>query len=344
MSAPQSTIASHDSIDDILGDGRHRFFSQGYKTTNPRLHELQVIHTGPTSTLTARASLGVEGIWSVKGSSEQTPHLGTTDVIVLACRMAEVLLASKYSSELLPEAHLISVTVSGGSAPVEGNLNQLECRALLEESTIGSSSTLQCSISSMSATLEVAHPDGAAVADSVELPCEEALVGDASSRLYGDLWSERQVALENVRIKNDDESAHARLSLDAHSSRNGVVERHGLEANYIHELCAVEYFVSALQLGQVLLYRLDAMDRAESNTLWMRRTRITLRASTSHQWEGAQEAGLSVVLSNKRLITKDGDVWRCADVVGTFNRGEVVCSVAHRLPVRLTSSPREVEQ
>lgn len=341
--ATRSATESYASIDDLLGDGRHRFFSQGYKSTNPKLHELRVTHTVSESTLTARAGLGMQGVWSVKGKSEQTPHLGTTDVIILACRMAEALLASRYSPEILPKAYLKSVTISGGSEPVEGALGHLECRATLQGTTKGSSSVLRCSVASMTATLEVAHALVDLGLASVQSPSEEALVGDAGTRLYGGLWAERQVSLEDVQLEPEDGTAHAQLSFRQQSSLGYQADRRGLEAAYPHELSAVDYFVATLQLGQVLLYRLDALDRADSNTLWMRKARITL-SRPNPQVAGGPGTGLCVRLSKNRLILKDGGSWRCADVLATFDGGEVVCSVAHRLPAHLAAQAAGTDQ
>ncbi|RAX44550.1 hypothetical protein DQ354_14495 [Arthrobacter sp. AQ5-06] len=341
--ATRSATESHASIDHLLGDGRNRFFSQGYKSTNPKLHELQVTHTGSESTLTARAGLGVQGVWSVKGNSEQAPHLGTTDVLVLACRMAEALLASRYSPEILPKAHLKSVTISGGGEPVEGALGHLECRATLQGTSHESSSVLRCSVASMTATLEVAHASVELGLASVQSPSEEALVGDAGTRLYGDLWAARQVLLEDIKLEPEDGTAHALLSFRQQPYLSCQADRRGLEAAYPHELSAVDYFVATLQLGQVLLYRLDAMDRADSSTLWMRKTRITL-SRPNPQVTGGPGTGLGVQLSKNRILLKDGGSWRCADVVGTFHGGEVVCSVAHRLPAHPAARPTGADQ
>ncbi|BCW49944.1 AvrD family protein [Arthrobacter sp. StoSoilB13] len=337
--ALHSSTRSYTSIDELLGDGRGRFFSHGYKTTNPRLRELRVNHTVSESTLTARAALGVEGTWSMKGNSEQTPHLGTTDVLVLAARMAEALLASRYSPGLLPAAYLASVTISGGSEPVEGALGDLECRATLQD--LGHASVLRCSVASMTALLEVAHEHAELGLASVQSPSEEALVGDAGTRLYGGLWAERQVSLLDVVLDPGEGTASAQLSFRQQPSQQpslgrSLDDRRGLEAAYPQTLSAVEYFVASLQLGQVLLYRLDSMDRADSNTLWMRKTRITLNGSCPRNG-GGQGTGLAVRLHKSRLIEKDGGWWRCADVVGTFDGGEVVCSVAHQLPSQVAA-------
>ncbi|WP_091470244.1 AvrD family protein [Paenarthrobacter nitroguajacolicus] len=321
---------SYASIDDLLGDGRRRFFSHGYKTTNPRLRNLRVAHTVAESTLTARASLGVAGVWSVKGNQEQTPHLGTTDVLVLACRMAEALLASRFSPDILPAAYMTSVTISGGSEPVEDTLGDLGCKATLQDH--GDGSVLRCSVASMSAVLEVTHAPAELGLASVESPSEEALVGDAATRLYGDLWAERQVTLSDVVLEAAQGAAHAQLSFGQQPTLGHQLgDRRGLEAAYPQALSAVEYFVATLQLGQVLLYSLDSMNRSDSNTLWMRKTRVTF-TGPGPKIGGGQGTGLSVGLQKSRLIGKDGGSWRCADVVGTFDGGEVVCSVAHQLP------------
>ncbi|MCA4135044.1 AvrD family protein [Arthrobacter sp. M4] len=343
-------IEAYDSIDDILGDGRHRFFSQGYKNTNPMLRGLRVSHTVPESTLTATASLGVQGSWSVKGTSAQTPHLGTTDVLVLAARAAEALLASRYSPDVLPAAYIRSVTISGGSQPVEDSLADLPCTASLQTVTNPDAdslglSFLRCSVASMSAELELVHGVTELGLASVQSPSEDALVGDAGTRLYGKLWTQRQVSLLDVAVNPDDGTVGARVTVRQHPGTSGESplphgefnlpqgERNGLEAAYPKAMSAVEHFVAALQLGQVLLYRLDAMSRAKSNTLWMRKTRISLQQAGPTAVDGTGAGShLDVRLRRSRLIAKDGETWRVADVVGKFDGGEVVCSVAHQLP------------
>jgi hypothetical protein len=337
--ATRPATRSHASIDDLLGDGRHRFFSHGYRSTNPRLRELRVAHGISESTLTARAGIAAHGTWSLKGDAEQTVHLGTTDVLVLACRMAEALLASRYSPEILTTAYLESVTISGGGEPVEGALGDLECRATLDRRSHGSPSVMRCSVASMTATLKVAHASVELGLASVQSPSEEALVGDSGTRLYGDLWAQRHVSLEDVQLEPELGTVGAQLSFDQ-PSQTQIAGRRGLEAAYAQSLCAIDYFVATLQLGQVLLYNFDAMDRAESNTMWMRKTRITLDRPNPAA-AGGQRTALTVRLQKNRLILKDSESWRCADIVGTFDCGEVVCSVAHRLPAHPAAQAAE---
>lgn len=322
-------LHSYDSIDELLGDGRHRFFSHGYKNTNPMLRELRISHTPAESQLTARAGLALSGGWSTKGTSQQTPHLGTTDVMVLGARMSEAMLASRHSPGLLPGAYVQSVTVSGGQTPVEGSLEDLECSASLTPDAGGQGSTVRCRVVSMAAEVRVAHADAGLCLASIASPSEEALVGPGSSRLYGDLWSRRQVTLESVRLSPLESVASARLSF-VEEQVQGV--RQGMESAHVGEPSPLEYFVASLQLGQVLLYELDRVTRASSSTLWMRKTRITITPRPLTGLPPRFEAVLNVRLKNPRIVEKAGEKWRCADVVGSTPQAEVVCSVAHRIP------------
>lgn len=336
--ATRSASETYASIDELLGDGRERFFSHGYRSTNPQLRDVAVSHTPPVSTLTAHAGLDVQGTWSVKGSAGQTPHLGTTDVLVFAGRTAEILLASRYSPAILSDAHLTSILISGGSSPVEGSLAQLECHATLQTSPGGSTSILRCSVASMTATLEIAHAEAESAQSPHESISELELLGRASTRLYGELWAQRQLSIERIRLDLEAGVAAGQLSLRELSAAVGPrSDRTGLEAAFSHDLAAIEYFVATLQLGQVLLYELDALDRAESNTLWMRKTRITLSHPTARAAR-ASDAGLQVQLRNSRVVLKEDASWRCADIVGSLDGCTVVSSVAHRLPTKAQPS------
>jgi len=92
------------------------------------------------------------------------------------------------------------------------------------------------------------------------------------------------------------------------------------------EATMIDLFVAALQLGQVLLYRLDGLERAASNTLWMRRTVIEPTNDRTGRFTTA--------LENERRLENAAGTWRSADVVAAHSGLALRCSVAHLLPVR----------
>lgn len=335
--APHPAAEAYPSIDHLLGDGRGRFFSHGYKSTSPSLHAVQLHRDGAQSTLTARAGIRVRGVWSVKGEKAQLPHLGTTDVLVLASRMAEVLLSAQGLRDLLPQSFLRSVTITGGNKPIEKGLDDLACSATARTQLGAPSSTVRCTIESMTVILEIEHGTSAPTRDLGVAP---AVISSADAvalpeidpaSLYGELWSQRHVSLSNVLLDQHAGTALAQLSFLQDPPLSAGHVSTGLEAHHIHRLSALEYFVATLQLGQVLLYRLDGVDRAQSNTLWMRKTRIVLTEPT-RRGPLPHAVALNSELQNSRIITRGDESWRCADVVGSFDGGEVVCSVAHQLP------------
>lgn len=95
------------------------------------------------------------------------------------------------------------------------------------------------------------------------------------------------------------------------------------------EICFIDAFVGAVQLGQLLLGRLDGLDRSAGGCLWTRRT--SFRAY--RPLLTAQRSLLHTRLGRSRIVRLEGSPWRCADIVaGVGDALTVTCSVGHRLP------------
>jgi Pseudomonas avirulence D protein (AvrD) len=91
----------------------------------------------------------------------------------------------------------------------------------------------------------------------------------------------------------------------------------------------VDTFVVGLQLGQLLLYELDSVTRAESNTLWMRRTLLEVGDQGRPR---VASAPVSVRLEKSRLMENTRrQIWRAADIVCEFQDISMRCSVAHQV-------------
>ena len=91
----------------------------------------------------------------------------------------------------------------------------------------------------------------------------------------------------------------------------------------------IDSFVISLQLGQVLLYELDELTRAGSETLWMRQT--TIVADTPYR-PAAGAIPVAAALHDSRLVTARGARWRTAAIVGRTQGLTTRCAVAHQLP------------
>jgi hypothetical protein len=90
----------------------------------------------------------------------------------------------------------------------------------------------------------------------------------------------------------------------------------------------IDAFVVTLQVGQILLYELDQLDRADSNTLWMRHTEIRW----GPQPRPSVPDATTTTITKPRILSRDAARWRVADIHGDVYGVVVRCAVAHRLP------------
>lgn len=315
-------------VDDYLGPSTARFFGSGYRKTTPALRKLSILHAPEgTSRMEASGSVRVGDLWSIKGSTSQQPHLGTTDAIVLALEASEALLASRYAPSILPLVYVRDLTLTAGSEPIEDTLDDFPVTAQTTGQSTDGIIHVTVEMASMKAVLALHHPMCVASKANLRTDNPDALIGDAARRIYGDIYKSRQSRIRDISVRDGATRAEASLTVTGGDSDGPGL---GLEAGYQPGLSLLEGFVSTLQLGQVLLYELDQITRAESNTLWMRRTVIT---ATTPPPSIITELPLDVQLRRPRILPLNGENWRCADIVGRIgDHLEIICDVAHQLP------------
>lgn len=162
----------------------------------------------------------------------------------------------------------------------------------------------------------------------VSLVIDSADAADGLSEIKGEggPFSSYATDLRDVRVGPEFDliSATARVS-----RRDGVV-RHagGLESAYDGSLTFVEAFADMLQLGQVGLYLMDGITRADSKTLWMRTTRF----ETHSPIRPRRDEVVSTSIRSPRIVHKDGARWRVATLSSDRGPMTLNCSVAHELP------------
>jgi len=317
------------SIDDYLGPGATRFFGSGYRRVSYGWHDLE---TGaPSGNVRAVAAVKYPTDWSKKQSATPLrPHLSTIDAMILGVRSAELCLLRQH--ELDPRqrctAWLRKLAINAASAPYEDGLDRFQVEASLNTTLQAPNrldrwlSSFDCRVANMNVRCEIEHP----------------LPDDASSRrittdseprgLYGEGYRHPSQAIEDIKIHTPAGRAEAVVRVDAASREAALGE--GLEAYYRPSVSPIDSFVVSLQLGQVLLYEMDRMTRAESNTLWMRHTSIT----TKTPYRPADRPFAATVhLEDSRLVNMRGASWRTATIVGEMRGIHTRCAVAHQLTV-----------
>ncbi|MEU3254574.1 AvrD family protein [Streptomyces sp. NPDC006997] len=329
------------SIDDFLGPRDSRFLGEGFKRVEHSLTDLTIASaahgadgadgsngvdgSNGAGGIEATAHLAIPGVWSRKGDRNQKPHLSSIDVMVFAARLTGLYAAHTYG--LAPDARfeVRSIEMKAGSSPDEEGLAKVPVSGrLVAAETAGEqwSTTLDCRVGSLSARVRARHSPGRRPVDGPgAYYLEEELPGPWIDAPYGVPHATRRQLLTGVRVTGDDEDdrqASARVALVPDAAGGA---RDDASAGMIDTLVAV------MQLGQVMLYTLDGVDRAHSNNLWMRRATLTLDDGVPAPPDGEVTARLE----QARRLPSPAGTWRSAEVVGALHGVRIRVAVAHLL-------------
>jgi hypothetical protein len=309
------------SVDDVLGAREGRFFGEGFKRVTHHLTDISVIPVGTGGRVDATAGIQIPAAWSRKGEIDQRPHLSTVDVMIFGAQLAGLYLAHSHGVAAAGPFGIRSLAIRAGTTPQEDGLDRfpVSARHLKTSAVLGGPNItkMDCQVGSLAIQIEAEH-HGVAATERVDGHYTSAteLPGPWNSAPYGMAHHSRRQLLSAVEADLSRLAASAALTVvddadEAHGS--------GRRPTFI------DLFVSALQLGQVLLYTLDDVDRTSSSTLWMRRTSIQPAPSRA-------EERFEVRLQGATLLPTEQGTWRSAQIVTTHGGQHLRCLVAHQLP------------
>lgn len=318
-----------ESVDDHLGPGATRFFGSGYRRVDYAVGDTR-LH-GAADGLAATVEIRYPADWSRKTEdTELRPHLSTIDVLILAVRAAELLTAQRNDLDLAARGRtwLRRVDIKAPAKPVEGNLFSLPVTAThvsaAPEGGRRLLSTVDVKVAAMRVRVLLEHDPGGPAASPADL---DARFGADYPGLYGGGFRSWRQTVADVVV--DVTAAHATANVLVEPPDDPFADA-GVDSAAGPVVSMVDSFVVALQLGQVLLYTTDDMDRASSDTLWMRHTTITAcppAARRAGDWFPA-----TAELLDPALLETPTGVWRTATIVGDSLGVVTRCAVAHRLP------------
>ena len=316
------------SIDEYLGPSEHRFFGTGFKRST-----YQIQPHMDDGRLLATVNVSYPTDWSLKRKgTDLRPHLSTVDAMVLGVRSSEMLLRSVVglTGRQIDQAQIQKLVVRAGTRPEE-SLERLPLKAELKKTAAVENSkndqfdtTITTQIGVMQATVVIRHEKPHA--GDPELS-EYSYIAGSTERYWGTGYRLREQAISNVAVDVELLSAKAEVAVRyEHDGEAGMKGSHSAgTATFI------DAFVSLLQLGQVLLYELDGIDRGNSETLWMQR--LTLRPSTYHESYGpaANNPNATLCIADHQLLALPTGKWRNVDFAGNFGGIDLSATFAHRI-------------
>lgn len=317
------------SIDDLLGPASARFFGSGYRAVRHELRDL-VHERGPTGVpeVHGSASLRYPRSWSEKDGRALVPHVSSIDAFVLAAQLAEVLLVLSLGlrDEERTRAWVRSVDLRSGAQPQE-DLESVPLSARLVATSTGPrevASTVEARVGTLTTVLVVAHPPGAR-GRPVDGPVVlDDLLGPALERFHAGGYTASSQEIVDVEV---DDARGVRAAVVPSADR-AVPPSCDLGGSYRPGVTFVDAIVGLAQVSEVLLYALDAVDRARSHTMWMRRVRLETPVPGMPREPFRTRADLR----SARLVPLHGATWRAVEMSATYHAYSARYALAHELP------------
>ena len=301
------------NIDEILGSSKQRYFGNGYKHVN---HELRNIDIDPNNnTFTADISIRYPADWSKKETSKELqPHLSTIDAYVISCQIVEAFIAH---SQLLntndrKRSWVRRLAIKAGTSPVN-DLNHIPLAGeyLNTESALnslnGNISCFQIELSGFSIELDLDHGPTKGVVN-LELghfhDITEVLQQRSSSYYggqYKNLTHEIVINESNSSLLNSDLTI---IKDSIYQASENLASKHSAYYN------PLDILISCAQLCQVLMYKIDDLDRTNTKNLWMRS--ISVYCPKPIIKEG--NLPITIRVEKSKLVEKGKAEWRFADL------------------------------
>lgn len=327
------------SIDDYLGPGERRFFGGGFRRVRQSLEDIRVSSSREATEVSARACVSYPPDWSAKGTgTELVPHLSGIDALVLGAQLAEILLVHAHG---LDDGHrsrmwLRGVRLRAGAHPQEA-LDSLAVRSVARTAESAPvrdglrATPIRSRIGSMEIWSEVQHEEGRGYdpgAREARHASARAALGEPYRRYFAELFRRRDQRVTDLTVDRAAGRIDATVRITP-ALGEGRPLCAGLEAAYAPSASMIDAIAVMGQLAQVLLYELDGIDRRDSDTLWLRRARLSTRLPLrplDHAFP------VHARIEETRVLSLADGLWRACDLDYAFHGITGGFSVAHRLP------------
>lgn len=301
------------SIDSILGNSQQRYFGAGYKQVK---HHISRWHIDTAQQrFSAMVSIDYPPAWSTKNhAKELQPHLSTIDAFVIAVRVCDAFISACYLLEGggNQQVWLRAMTIKAGREStldlqhidLQGEL--VRCNSS-EISLNGYISEFSLHLGGFNIVLELDHSALCHnfTAPQISLEDMQNILSAENNSIFGSQYTHivHHIMLEEPHAEGVDAELRMEKSPAYHPSS-------GLAAAYAGCINPLDLLICGAQISQVLIYKIDNLQRGMTQNLWMRSVRMYCPQPLS-------KAGFLPVKINvrkTRLLEKEGGCWRTADM------------------------------
>ena len=320
------------SIDRYLGPASGRYFGEGFKRVTHEITDLVIGDVDGRGSIRGTATLGYPEDWSRKSTGSLRPHVSSIDGLLLTVELAEACLTHRYGLGGAQRRRMWLRSLEMRVASPQEDLTefgvdgvQTGCAPAAAGSRCGHVSTFRCRIGTIAVTCAIEHDIAAPTRVTGRYGSSADVLGDPAGRYYGVGYKARTQRIADIVSAPGGEHVRAKITVeDPHAGCDD-----GFAGSYQPSVSMVDCVLSLAQLAQVVAYRVDGIDRTQSNTLWMRR--MAFSSSTPvHPLDALTDATARVARS--RQLKVGGACWRALDLSGDFGAIQARGSIAHALP------------
>lgn len=313
------------AIDDLLGPASSRFFGSGYSRVVQQIRHVETVPAdGHTVERVDLAGVIYPTDWSTKKAGQKLrPHVSTIDACVFSKIIAESHLRgwAGLTEEQLASSWIRSIGMRAGPVAQE-DTDEVKVRTTVVQNP-GDTEAEPASyeftslIGSMRTEYTVVVP---AVPEQPRMAVSPETLTDTDHL-------RATIDLRDIELNLAERTAAATFLFHAREAeeepKGGIASAHQPYLTDVHNILGIA------QIAQALLYQVDRIDRADSNTLWTRS--FTARREGPPRLEKHTGVVSVAVVEHEHLHTT-GDIWsisswtsECGGVVTTFE-------LAHKLP------------
>lgn len=300
-------------IDELLGNYEKRYFGAGHKRTVYYMNRF--LQKEGERTYSSAEIENSNGTWSEKAGIEQKPHLSTIDGIVLA-----VMFAERYMQEYLGESEieklfLASFEIKAGISPIE-NLKDIRLSMKVPEvSDCGSTFQIEILGMRIKISFQKREENDAKVRKQN---------GEAGKNYFSEHLKYVKHDIRDIVFDGDNISCNVVRELER------SVNFCGVESAFADSLSILEWLVIFSQMGQVLAYHIDSVDRKVTETLWMK----WVKAEMKEPYRYDKEIFVSGGITKRKWLKMGGETWSLFEMAGSAldNLIRFEGKITHKLP------------
>lgn len=292
--------------DDILGDFEKRYFGAGHKRTNYYLKDGGEY---------GRAELTHVNSWSEKNGCSLKPHLSTIDGIILSAMYVEKYMIDKRKFDSLNDMFLYSFEIKSGTCAIE-DLKEITLK-IRSEQILSGNAYFEVSVEGMIVKLRFKKVD-------VQLSDVKSNTGEKKYNYISEHLKGIRHNIYGIKIEDDE------ITCTVSREKEDNISYDGIGSMLSNSMSILEWLIIFSQMGQILAYDIDAIDRENSETLWMKNVKAEIINPIEYKGEISASGGVT----KKKLLKMELNNWRIFEMAGSSADGNVRFQgkIAHILP------------